>query len=477
MITASLAEVAEVLETTLTGRRVDSRSELLPPVSIDSRTIAPGNCFVAVSGARFDGHDFIDDAVGKGARVVVHSESVSAGARAADCVFLSVENTTRALQRLGSLVREKWAGLVVAVTGSMGKTTTRSFTSTLLRQRYRVRESPGNLNNHFGVPLSLLELEEADQIAVLELAMNHPGEIRTLSQICRPDMAVITNVAPVHLEFFDSIDHIAEAKAEILEGLKPGGRIIFNGEDSRVRAIAVAFDPSAIPFGTSDRCRVNVTTQSPPDLRRMEVTVQTPTGRFPASLPFSGSHYVYNLGAAVAVAVAVGLNDEDVQNGLCQLSTVSRRGQVRSLSPGRGIEVTLVDESYNSNPEALNSVLEDFSRWPWGGRKLAVLGDMLELGSSAESYHRETGQHLVDLRLDLVVTVGVLAREMSRAARDAGMPARLLVHARDSSEAAELLRGLLRNGDLLLVKASRGIGLDRMIRLLEAGFEVGEVSR
>ncbi len=407
---------------------------------------------------------------------MVHSRSLSVGATAADCVFLRVENTTRALQILSSLVREKWSGIVVAVTGSMGKTTTRSFVSTLLRQHYRVRESPGNLNNNFGVPLSLLGVEERDEIAVVELAMNHPGEIRALSLICRPDIAVITNVAPVHLEFFDSIDQIAEAKAEILEGLRERGRLLFNAEDRRLCAIAGNFTGSTMSFGASDRCQVSVTGEHAADLHRMEVTIRTPTGRYSARLPFSGRHYLCNLAAAIAIAVALGLTDEAIQNGIRRLSPVSQRGRINLLSPGTGIEFTLVDESYNSNPEALNSVLEDFSRWLWSGRKLAVLGDMLELGSQAKTYHREVGRRLAGLGLDIVITVGDLTRETRRGAREAGVPAHRLVHAADSSQAAELVLGLLRSGDLLLVKASRGIGLDRMIRQLEAGFEVGEAS-
>ena len=476
MIVSSLIEVAEVLKTTLPRHSIVSSTELLPPISIDSRTITAGDCFIAISGSSFDGHDFIDEAIAKGARVVVHSEPISVVAATSDCVFMKVQDTTWALQKLSAMVRKKWAGIVVAVTGSMGKTTTRRFASTLLRQRYRVCESPGNLNNHFGLPLSLLRLEKSDEIAVVELAMDHPGEIRPLSLISQPNIAVITNVAPVHLESFDSIDEIAKEKAEILKGLKDGGRFIFNGEDSRLCEIARGFNGNAIAFGCSRSCQVSVSRESPSEVSLMEILICTPSGQYSTSVPFSGKHYLQDLAAAVAISVALGLTDEEIQNGILELVPVSQRGQLRLLSIDQGIEVTIVDESYNSNPEALNSVLEDFSGWPWNGRKLAVIGDMLELGSQAKSYHRETGKRLADLNLDAVVTVGKLTEEMRKGACEAGMSTCKLFHVRDYFQAAKLLCRILDNGDLLLVKASRRLGLDRMIRYIESSFKRGEVS-
>ncbi len=476
MIVSSLIEVAEVLKTTLPRHPIVSNTELLPPISIDSRTISAGDCFIAILGASFDGHDFIDEAIAKGSRVVIHSKPIPTGSVASDCVFLKVQDTTWALQKLSAMVRKKWAGIVVAVTGSMGKTTTRRFASTLLRQRYRVCESPGNLNNQFGLPLSLLNLEKPDEIAVVELGMNHPGEIRPLSLISQPNIAVITNVAPVHLESFDSIKKIAEEKAEILKGLKKGGRFIFNGEDPRLCEIAGGFDGDAIAFGCSRSCQVSVSRESPSEVSSMKILIRTPSGQYSTIVPFSGKHYLQDLGAAVAISVALGLTNEEIQNGILQLAPVAQRGQLRLLSTGQGIEVTIVDESYNSNPEALNSVLEDFSGWSWNGRKLAVIGDMLELGSQAKSYHLETGKRLAELNLDAVVTVGKLTEEMRRGACDAGMSTGRLFHVRDYFQAAKLLCKILDNGDLLLVKASRSLGLDRMISYIESSFKRGEVS-
>ena len=467
MITVSTSEVADVLETTLPENPTFSNAAPFPPVSIDTRSLEPGDCFLAIQGSRFDGHDFIDEAVAKGAGMVVHSRTHPATGRDSDVVFLRVGDTTAALQKLARCVREKWSGSLVAVTGSMGKTTTRRFSSTLLGQQYQVCESPGNLNNHFGVPLSLLRLQDDDEVAVVELGMNHPGEIRTLSLICQPDVVVITNVAPVHLEFFRSLDHIAEAKAEILEGLRDGGKLLFNGDDERLCSIARRFEGPSLDFGTAGDRRFSVTTRSRPNLQGMQIAIRTPTGRFQAAIPLFGKHHLYNIAAAVAVAVTLDLSDAQIRQGVGDLAALEQRGEIRSLSPVRGVNLSLIDESYNSNPEALDSVLEDFSGWTWEGRKLVVLGDMLELGESAAEFHRETGRHLAALEIDLVLTVGNLARHILEGAVEAGMSSHRVFSAQDSLTAAKRLRGLVRDGDLVLVKASRGVGLDRMIRKLE----------
>ena len=471
MITVSFSEVADVLEATLPENPAFSNAAPFPPVSIDTRRLEPGDCFLAIQGSRFDGHDFIDEAVAKGARVVVHSQPLPAAGQDSEVLFLRVGNTTLALQKLARCVREKWSGALVAVTGSMGKTTTRRFASTLLRQRYQVCESSGNLNNHFGVPLSLLRLRDDQEVAVLELGMNHPGEIRTLSLICQPDVAVITNVAPVHLEFFRSLDHIAAAKAEILEGMRDGGTLLFNGEDERLCSMARRFDGPSMDFGTAGDHRFNVGAETWPALQGMKIAIQTPTSRFQTCVPLSGKHYLFNIAAAVAVAVTLGLSDAQIGQGVGGLRALDQRGQIRSLSPARGVNLTLIDESYNSNPDALRSVLEDFAGWAWKGRKLAVLGDMLELGKSAVEFHRETGRHLPHLEIDLVLTVGALARHILEGALEAGMSSHQVFSTQDSPTAATLLRGLVQDGDLVLVKASRGVGLDRMIRRLEEDTE------
>ena len=467
MITVSTSEVADVLETTLPENLTFSNAAPFPPVSIDTRRLEKGDCFVAIQGSRFDGHDFIEEAVEKGARVVVHSRPHPTTGRDTDVAFLRVADTTAALQKLASCAREKWSGSVVAVTGSMGKTTTRRFASTLLGQRYQVCESAGNLNNHLGVPLSLLRLQDDDEVAVLELGMNHPGEIRTLSLICQPDVVVITNVAPVHLKFFRSLDHIAEAKAEILEGLRDGGTLLFNGDDERLCSMARRFSGPSLDFGTVGDHRVNVTASTRPDLEGMEIAIQTPTGRVEAWVSLSGRHHLSNIAAAVAVAVTLGLSNPQIRQGLGGLAALDQRGQIRASSPATGVNFTLIDESYNSNPEALRSVLGDFAGWPWEGRKLVVLGDMLELGESAPEFHRATGRHVAALDIDLVLAVGKLALHILDGAVEAGMSSHQLFSAQDPLTAATQLGGLVQDGDLVLVKASRGVGLDRMIRRLE----------
>ena len=235
--------------------------------------------------------------------------------------------------------------------------------------------------------------------------------------------------------------------------------------------MARRFDGPSMDFGTAGDHRFNVGAETWPALQGMKIAIQTPTSRFQTCVPLSGKHYLFNIAAAVAVAVTLGLSDAQIGQGVGGLRALDQRGQIRSLSPARGVNLTLIDESYNSNPDALRSVLEDFAGWAWKGRKLAVLGDMLELGKSAVEFHRETGRHLPHLEIDLVLTVGALARHILEGALEAGMSSHQVFSTQDSPTAATLLRGLVQDGDLVLVKASRGVGLDRMIRRLEEDTE------
>jgi UDP-N-acetylmuramoyl-tripeptide--D-alanyl-D-alanine ligase len=285
--------------------------------------------------------------------------------------------------------------------------------------------------------------------------------------ICQPDVVVMTNVAPVHLESFRSVDQIAQAKAEILEGLRDGGTLLFNGDDERLCSIARRFPGPSLDFGTDRDHRVQVEARTRKSLEGMQVTVRTPTGHFQDRVPLFGKHHLYNIAAAVAVAVTLGLPDGQIQQGIGGLVAMDQRGRIRSMSPAGGVNLTLIDESYNSNPAALRSVLEDFAGWDWQGRKLAVLGDMLELGDSAPEFHRDTGRLLASLPVDLLVTVGSLALHIRDGALEAGMSSPQVFSAAEAGAAATLLSGLVQDGDLVLVKGSRGAGLDRMIRMLE----------
>ncbi|MFQ5737990.1 MAG: UDP-N-acetylmuramoyl-tripeptide--D-alanyl-D-alanine ligase [Acidobacteriota bacterium] len=476
MIEATLLEVATVLGAKMPGRgdRDSLAGTQFPPVSIDSRTLTGGQCFVAIKGPRFDGHEFIREALGKQARVVIHSRRLESWAQQAQCCFLRVRDTVAALQTLGHYVRRKWGRQLIAITGSMGKTTTRHFTSSLLEGRFRVLQSPGNLNNEFGVPLSLLGLEDSHQLAVLELGMNQPGEIRLLSRICGPDLGVVTNVAPVHLEFFPGLDAIAAAKAEILESLPGGGRLVFNADDGRVVQIARRFPGTKISFGFDDDSDIVLGNFRVQSLQKMEFELGTRGRLRRYQVPFAGRHFLYSIAAAAATAVALGLSWEEVGRGLRRLRPLAMRGRVLVTGPVGGGGVTLLDESYNSNPESVRAVLETVQALEGFRRKILALGEMLELGEASPQLHRQVGRQVARMGVDLLVTVGARALSIQEGAGEAGLPARRMRHFEDSKAAAAFLAAQLEGGDFVLSKGSRATGMDRIVRQLEARGETQE---
>jgi len=452
-------------------------------VSIDSRTTAPGALFVAVRGPRFDGHDFLAEAAGRGARAaLVHRDAAApAGLR-----LVRVADTTKGLADLARHVRREAALPVVAVTGSVGKTTTKDMTAHLLATRGPVLKTEGNLNNQYGLPLTLLRLKPEHTAAVLELGMSAPGEIRALSTLAEPDVATITRIAPVHLEFFPSVDAIAEAKAEILEGLRPGGAAVLNGDDPRVRAIGERFRGRVVWFGRDRRCEVSAENETVDggDTSRLSSGLSSDdrstrasrgsdfdlrvAGRSVAvSLPLVGPHFVTSFLAAAAAAHVLGIPLEAMAEAATSLRPAPHRGEVRRL----GERVALLDDCYNSSPEALEAAVVALSLLS-AERRVAVLGDMLELGPTGPALHRERGRALAG-RVDVVVGVGPLAQDILEGAREAGIPAGSLHHFESVPDAVRALDGLVRAGDAVLVKASRGVRLEAVVDALAARFGEG----
>lgn len=424
-------------------------------VSIDSRTLVPGQLFVAIAGPRFDGHDFLAEAAARGAvAAVVHRE----GPAPAGLPLLRVADTARALAALAAHVRARAELPVVAVTGSVGKTTTKEMTAALLAGLGPVLRTEGNLNNQYGLPLTLLRLEPSHRTAVLELGMSAAGELRALSALARPTVAVITRVAPVHLEFFASVEAIAAAKAEVLEGLEPGGVAVLNRDDERVRRIGEAHHGKVIWFGREGEVSAEGCQGTSRGLR-FDLRI---AGRVhDVDLPLPGAHYVSDFLAAAAAAHHLGVADEAIVAAAPSLRAAARRGQVVELADG----ITLVDDAYNSNPVAVEAAVEalELLRPSGGGRRVAFLGDMLELGSTGPELHRRTGR-LVGPRVDVLVAVGALAAHLAEGARAKGGPA---VHLfAGSEEAAAAAAGLVRPGDAVLVKGSRGVRMERVSEAL-----------
>ncbi len=438
-------------------------------ISIDTRTIAPGDLYVAIRGERLDGHDYVEAALAARAagavisRPMGHLPSDAVSGRA----LIVVPDTTGALQRLARWVRRRSGARVVAVTGSAGKTTTKEVTAAFLGLRHRVMRSSGNLNNHIGLPLSLLELRHGADVAVVELGMNHAGEISRLVAIAEPDVRVWTNVAEVHLEFFASVEAIADAKAEILQGATGKTALVANADDPRVMTRAAGFAGTLVTFGTVEGATVRATEIESLGIDGMAARVDAGGETVRIRVPFLGRANLQNVLAGIAVARLFNVPLDAVAERAASLTPAGHRGEVLRLTGG----VTVVDDSYNSNPRALEGALAVVAGERRFTRRAAVLGEMRELGEPSVALHEACGRVAAASGLSLLVTVGgVPARAMAHAAVEAGMPVAQVRHADGSVEAADIAAREVRAGDLVLVKGSRGVATERVVERLVSVF-------
>lgn len=437
-------------------------------VSIDSRRIRAGEVFLAIRGERLDGHDFIAEAVRKGAAGVIVSDTAAAqvtGAAAGAPVTIVVEDTIRALQSIARDVRRRSGARVVAVTGSVGKTTTKELTAAFLGTRHDVVRNRGNLNNHVGLPLSLLALARRPDVAVVEMGMNHAGEIRTLVGIAEPDVRVWTNVAEVHAASFASIEGIADAKAEILEGAGAGDHLVVNAGDPLAMARVGRFPGRVTTFAVDAPADVRATEVEDRGIAGMRAAVRTPAGGAALATPLIGAGQVANVLAAVAVALRFQVPLDEMMRVAAAFAPPPGRGEVLRLSGG----VTLVDDSYNSSPAALERALRSLGRDRGHRRRIAVLGEMLELGARGPALHRACGRLAAEAGFDVLLAVGgPAASELAAGARGAGLGAGQVTTCAAAEEAAALAADLVRAGDLVLVKGSRGVRVDRVVDRLRA---------
>ena len=444
--------------------------QTIAAISIDSRRLAAGDFFVAIRGERFDGHRFVADALAHGAAgalVDVLPPGVGADGRRDRPVLIRGADTTAALQDVARQVRRRAASTVVAITGSAGKTTTKEVTAELLSARYRVFRNKGNLNNHIGLPLSLLELRDGPDVAVVELGMNHPGEIRTLVGIAEPDVRVWTNVGDAHLGFFASPDAIADAKGEILEHATLQSRIVANANDPRIVSRLGAFPGRVITFGIETAADVEARAVETLGLDGTSAEVRTHAGSARLHTPLLGLGNLANVLAATAVAVELGIPLPEIVARAATLGPAAHRGELLRLPGG----VTVVDDSYNSSPAALARALETIGVATGSARKAAVLGEMLELGAHSERLHAECGRAAAAAGLQWLITVGgPPAASMAAAAISAGMPRSAVRHVATSEDAAAAALETVRPGDLILVKGSRGIGTDLVVERIKAEF-------
>lgn len=426
--------------------------------SIDSRTITSGQLFFAVKGERFDGHDFVAAALEKGASgAVVRKDQLQ---RYTDqWRLLAVDDTLIALQTLATAVRKVWGKPLVSVTGSAGKTTTKEAIAQVLASRFRVLKSEGNFNNHFGLPLMLLKLEPEHDVAVIEMGMSHAGEIRALAAIAHPEIGVVTNVAPVHLEFFDSLAGIARAKYELIESLPASGTAVLNADDEYVSQFGRDFRGKVISYGTRETADVRVENVHPRGAEGSEFDVVTAAGREAARLPLVGEHNILNALAAVAVGLSRGLKLSEAVTALATLVPADKRGQVLQLG-----NITILNDCYNSNPKALHAMVDALAAMK-ARRRIVVAGEMLELGPAGEEMHRAAGRHAAAKKIDVLVGVRGQSQAMVESARAAGINATFVD---TPEEAGEWLSRETRDGDVVLLKASRGVKLEKALETWKA---------
>jgi UDP-N-acetylmuramoyl-tripeptide--D-alanyl-D-alanine ligase len=421
--------------------------------SIDSRTVRNGDLFFAIRGERHNGHAFMHAALKQGAAAAVVSEPVEA----AEGTLLEVSDTVAALQKLACWARKRWARPMVAVTGSAGKTTTKDVIAELLQVRFRVGKTAGNLNNHIGLPLSILRIPDDAEVGVIELGMNHAGEIRELARIAQPEIGVVTNVGFAHIESFASIEEIASAKRELIECLPSTGVAVLNADDERVAAFRAAHAGRTVTYGFSTHADVRATDVE----MRAEGAAFTANGvRFRTVL--TGRHSVSNILAGLAVASVFEIQFEELVAAVAGLAPGEMRGE---RSHWRG--VTVLNDSYNSNPEAVRSMIDVLREEP-AKRRIAVLGEMLELGGMSEALHREIGHYVATAGVDVLIGVRGVSQSMIEEAQKAGLHHHAAFFFQEPESAGDFLRNFVRPGDAILFKGSRGTHIERALARMEA---------
>ncbi len=452
-----LEMLARITDSTLpeSGRGVQ-----IEGVSTDSRNLQPGELFVPLRGERFDGHDYMIQAVRNGAAACL-SEEVIVGL---SVPVLLVKNSLRALGDIAGAARLRLKGPLIAVTGSAGKTTTKEMLAQVLSRTGAGLKTAGNFNNLIGLPLTLFGLKEEHSWAVLEMGTSALGEIERLTEIAAPDIGLITNIGPAHLETLKGLDGVSRAKGELFAGLK-GGSAIVNLDDERVSRLPVANGVRCITYGIN--AEADIRAEEICDGRHgVSFRLLLPEGRHQIKLQTPGRHNVLNALSVAAVCWSLGVDGREIARGLGGFVPVPGRMNIFPLPCG----AELLDDSYNANPLSVSVALETLSGKRKKGRRIAVLGDMLELGAEEGRFHHEIGQ-MAASHTDLLVTVGPLSRETARGAREAGLSDKAIIELTSCEPAIEAVASLLRPGDRVLVKGSRGMRLDRLSSALRRNEE------
>ncbi len=436
-------------------------------VSIDSRTVRAGELFIAIHGPRHNGHDFVAAALDRGALAAVVARAETG--RYPDAVrgrCFVVEDTFLALQQLGRAQREAWGRRIAGVTGSVGKTTTKEILAALLGARFRVLKSEGNLNNEYGLPLTLCRLEETHEAAVLEMGMSRRGELARLAAMAKPDVAVVTRVTPAHLEFFASLDEIALAKRELVEGLNGADSVaVLNADDPRVAGFAAHAPGRVLTYGVEKLADFRAEAIEDRGALGSSFLYVAPAGRARLEFPLPGRHLISNALASLAAATVWGVGAADAQRVFPHLRPAAMRGELLRFDDGAAV----INDSYNASPASLAAAIELLAATPNFRRRILAAGEMLELGSASPDLHREAGCAAAKTgKVDWILSVQGHAAQIAEGAVAAGYPRGQTKHFASSAEAADFLAGFLRPGDLLLVKGSRGVKMERIIEALLA---------
>jgi UDP-N-acetylmuramoyl-tripeptide--D-alanyl-D-alanine ligase len=439
----------------------------------DSRTMVPGHLFLALKGERYDGHDFLGEAVGAGAGglIVEAGRPIREGLSDDNMAVITVSSTLKALGDLASWWRRKWGRTVIAITGSNGKSTTKEMAATILSLKAKTMKSPGNFNNLIGLPLSILGLEPHHELAVLEMGMNVVGEIARLTRIAGPEIGVITNVASAHLEALSDLEGVAEAKGELLREMSTQSTAILNGDNELTRGLASSFEGRTVTFGLGAANRVRAE-----DIRRVgdssqSFAIRIDGERIPATIHLPGVHNVLNALAGAAIAGCVSLPSELIARGLGDFRPLKGRFQILELKGG----IRVIDDTYNANPSSLGAAIQTIEEVREKGQGLVVgLGEMLELGVDAPRYHFDAGKRIAVMGTRFLAVLGEHGHQVIEGACKEGMVPAQTFHASDHEEMIEAIRANVREGDVVFLKGSRRVALDRVVDGLKESFGMSE---
>ncbi|SDW05617.1 UDP-N-acetylmuramoyl-tripeptide--D-alanyl-D-alanine ligase [Marininema mesophilum] len=456
----TLKSIAGEVGGTLLGS-ISDKTMLAQGVSTDTRSLYPNQLYVPILGDRFDGHDFLSDAVKKGAVAALWQED-RALPSSPSIPLIRVKDTLEALQQLAAAWRREIGVKVVAVTGSNGKTTTKELLGSILSVKYRVHRTQGNLNNHIGLPLTLLSMPRKSEVAVVEMGMNHAGEIALLSQIAKPDLAVITNIGEAHIEHLGSRQGIADAKLEICEGLAQQGTLVIDGDEPLLRERLVKEKRRYIRVGWKEDNDDVLQGFATEGLEGISFTTSLTGSRF--TLPMMGQYNAKNALLAITVGRTLGLTEEELQQGLNQVHITGMRLEKVTATNG----MLIINDAYNASPSSMRATIDLLSSLDGFKEKWVLLGDMLEMGPEEEAYHREVGRFAMEKGISRVYAMGARGRWIVDGAQEVA-PEGKAIHFQNPEEAAQTLLAEGNEGVVLLVKASRGARLETTVEHILKG--------